>query len=162
MARKLGLSDWAHIAEIIGGVAIIASLVFVGIELRETNEQLMLSSDANADFSNISLTVRIAENPELSELVFRAERQPGSLTELEMWRFENIALPRLAIWENTFDGYQAGNMDEESWLAWDRFFRLRWGLPGYKVVYENFRVGFGPNSDGYFEDVFGLPPKAKE
>lgn len=158
MANKLGLSEWAKIAEIIVGIAIIASLVFVGIELRSASEQIILSSDIDADMSNAELSIRIAENPELSDLMFRGARNPESLNEVEMARFENIALPRLAMWENTFDLYVAGNMSEADWLAWDEFNRLRWDLPGYKAVYARFRVGFGKRSALYFEDLWDLEP----
>jgi len=162
MTSKLGLSDWANIAEIIGGIAIIASLIFVGLELRQTTAQMRLSSDIGADASNISLSVRIAENAELSDIVFRGENDPGSLTDFEMARFENVALPRIAMWENTFDLYEAGNMSETDWKSWDEFNRLRWQKPGYKVVYEKFRAGFGKRSAPYFEALFDLPPLERD
>ncbi|MFK7733163.1 MAG: hypothetical protein AB8B48_16205, partial [Pseudomonadales bacterium] len=37
---KRSLQDWAHLAEIIGGVAIILSLVFVGFQLSENSKQV--------------------------------------------------------------------------------------------------------------------------
>ncbi len=39
------LAEWAQIAEIIGGAAIIASLVFVGIEVRENTLVVRAQSD---------------------------------------------------------------------------------------------------------------------
>jgi len=160
--KKLGLADWAHVAEIFGGVAIIASLIFVGIELRQTTEQLILTSDIDADLANITLSVNIAANDELSDLVYRGERDPQSLTDQEMARFENIAVPRLAIWENTYQLYLFGNLTEADWKGWDAYYRLRWNFPGYAVVYRKFRGGFGNKSVGYFEDVFGLEPVSRD
>lgn len=159
MASKFGLSEWAKVAEIVGGVAIIASLVFVGIELRHTTAQLMLNSDIDADMSNAALSIRIAENEELSALVYRGEREPESLSDEEMERFVNIALPRLGMWENTYDMFFAGNMSQADWDAWDVFFRLRWNRPGYSYVYSKYRAGFGMRSDPYFSEVFGLPER---
>ena len=117
MTTKLGISEWAKIAEIAGGIAIIASLIFVGYELRQASQQLRLSSDIDADMTNAGLSIRIAENPELSDLVYRGEQKPETLSDEQMQRFANIALPRLAMWENTYDSYLLGNVSEEDWLA---------------------------------------------
>ena len=156
MTKKLALSEWAKIAEIVGGIAIIASLIFVGYELRHATQQLQLNSDIDADMTNAGLSIRIAENPELSDLVYRGERQPETLSDEQLDRFVNIALPRLAMWENTYDSYLVGNVSEEDWLAWDTFFQLRWNKPGYKYVYAKYRAGFGKRSSSYFADVFEL------
>jgi hypothetical protein len=156
MTTKLGISEWAKIAEIAGGIAIIASLIFVGYELRQASQQLRLSSDIDADMTNAGLSIRIAESPELSDLVYRGEQKPETLSDEQMHRFANIALPRLAMWENTYDSYLLGNVSEEDWLAWDIFLRLRFNKPGYRYVYEKYRAGFGKRSLNYFAEVFGL------
>ena len=156
MAQKFRLAEWASIAEIIGSIAVVASLIFVGLELRQTSEQLQLISDIEADLSNASLSIRIAESPELSDLIYRGERDPESLSDQELDRFTNIALPRLAIWENTYDSYLIGNLSESDWKAWDTFYRARWNWPGYKYIYLKYQIGFGNRSLEYFADVFQI------
>jgi len=156
MTKKLGLSEWAKIAEIFGGIAIIASLIFVGYELRQTTLQLQLNSDIDADMMNIGLSIRIAENPELSNLVYRGERQPETLSDEQMVRFVIIAMSRLAIWENTYGSYLIGNISEEDWLVWDAFYRLRWNMPGYEYVFTKYRIGFSKQGSSYFAEVFEL------
>ena len=156
MTKKLGLSEWAKIAEIFGGIAIIASLIFVGYELRQTTLQLQLNSDIDADMMNIGLSIRIAENPELSNLVYRGERQPETLSDEQMARFSIIAMSRMAIWENTHGLYLVGNISEENWLVWDAFYRLRWNMPGYEYVYTKNRIAFSKQGSSYFAEVFEL------
>ena len=156
MAQKFRLAEWASIAEIIGSIAVVASLIFVGLELRQASEQLQLISDIEADLSNASLSIRIAESPELSDLIYRGERDPESLSDQELDRFTNIALPRLAIWENTYDSYLIGNLSESDWKAWDTFYRARWNWPGYKYIYLKYQIGFGNRSLEYFADVFQI------
>jgi len=43
------LSEWANVAEIFGGAAIIASLIFVGLEVRENTQVVKLTSDRALD-----------------------------------------------------------------------------------------------------------------
>ena len=40
------LERWALIAEIVGGVAIVLSLIFVGLQVRQSAEQTALNTDA--------------------------------------------------------------------------------------------------------------------
>ncbi len=46
---KLKLSEWASVAEIIGGLAIVASLLFVGLEVRE-NTRVTIFEESNAGY----------------------------------------------------------------------------------------------------------------
>ena len=120
------------------------------------SEQLQLSSDIDTDLSNASLSIRVAENSELSDLIYRGERDPETLSDQELDRFTNIALPRLAMWENTYDSYLLGNLSEADWKAWDKFYRARWNWPGYKYIYLKYQIGFGKRSLEYFAEVFQI------
>lgn len=154
--KNLGLSEWAQIAEIVGSVAVVISLIFVGLEVRNAAEQLEQASDSTADSVNSQMSLMIGSDPELAALVHRGEWEPEALTPEEMFRFENLALPRLAAWENTHAAYLAGEFSESGWQDWDRFFRMRFGRPGYGVVYEKYRFGFDRESRSYFAEVFGM------
>ena len=156
MSRRFQLSDWAQIAEILGAVAVVASLIFVGLEVRHATEQLRLASDVNSDLNNAQLSIHIASNEDLSKLILKAEVDPESLSELELARFINLALPRLALWENTYDGYVVGNMTDSDWREWDIFYRLRWDKPGYEYVYRQFRIGFGKDGQEYFDALWDI------
>ena len=64
---RLRLSEWASIAEVIGAVAVVLSLVYVGLEIndntaevREANRQQLVNRSFNA-------TGRVATSPELAE-----------------------------------------------------------------------------------------------
>ena len=72
MSRRFQLSDWAQIAEILGAVAVVASLIFVGLEVRHATEQLRLASDVNSDLNNAQLSIHIASNEDLSKLILKA------------------------------------------------------------------------------------------
>ncbi len=77
---KLKLSEWANIAEIIGGIAIVASLLFVGLEVRENTRVTILTSDRALDQQNLALNLQITNSPDFAEIVVRAEMNRDTLS----------------------------------------------------------------------------------
>lgn len=71
-------SEWAHAAEIVGGAAIIASLIFVGLEVRENTQVVKLTSDRAIDQQNLALNVSVANNANLADILVRGEKDRGA------------------------------------------------------------------------------------
>ena len=94
------LSEWAQVAEIVGGAAIIASLVFVGIEVRENTFVVRAQSDRAIDQQNVALNIVVAENADFAEILVRGEVDRGSLDPAELARFDNYCLARFGAYEN--------------------------------------------------------------
>jgi hypothetical protein len=42
----LDLKKWALLAEVLGGIAVVISLIFVGLQVQQSNEQAALNTDA--------------------------------------------------------------------------------------------------------------------
>jgi len=75
---KEKLQEYALVAEIIGGVAIVISLVFVGVQVSQTAEETATNTTAIRASAYQELTTQIlninnlrAENPDIAELVFK-------------------------------------------------------------------------------------------
>jgi len=75
---KEKLQEYALVAEIIGGVAIVISLVFVGVQVSQTAEETATNTTAIRASACQELTTQIlninnlrAENPDIAELVFK-------------------------------------------------------------------------------------------
>ena len=86
--KKLSLSEWASIAEVVGAIAVVISLVYVGIqidantaEIRATNRQQLVNRSAEA-------TQNAASNPQLAAaLVKGAEGEPLSAAEFAQYSY---------------------------------------------------------------------------
>jgi hypothetical protein len=77
------LSEWANVAEIIGGAAIIASLIFVGLEVRENTQVIKLTSDRALDQQNLVLNTAVAESHDLAEILVKGESDRDNLSAQE-------------------------------------------------------------------------------
>ena len=86
--RKLDLAEWASIAEVVGAIAVVISLVYVGLqvsantaEIRASNRQQLVNRSADA-------TQTAASNPQLAgALIKAAGGDPLSATEYAQYAY---------------------------------------------------------------------------
>lgn len=103
----------------IGFIAIIASLVFVGIETRNSTKQAYLNTQAleiaayQELMDNIAeMNILIIQDPEVAALMHKVYQTSEELTELEQFRFGRAAFLRFRHGDIAFFQYQRGAIDE--------------------------------------------------
>ncbi len=132
---KLKLSDWASIAEIVGAVAVVFSLVYVGIqisentvEVRETNRQLIGQRSIDA-------TGRIAANPELAAILAKvSEDKPLDTSEQTQYSYFIRSL--LYDIQEAFLLYREDRLNDEYWNTRRAVFATFMRLEPARAVYD--------------------------
>jgi hypothetical protein len=111
---------WKDVLEGIGFVAIIASLIFVGIETRNSTKQAILTTQAleMAAYQDLidnilDMNMVIAQDPDTAALMYKAWRTPEPLTDLEEFRFSRAAFQRLRHGDMAYFQYERGAIDED-------------------------------------------------
>lgn len=126
MKRKQ-LRAWVSLAEIISAVAIVVSLIYVGIEIDRSTSQ----SDSDVYDELLLHTVRrrllIIESAELADIIVRGSANFGDLNEADKLRFLNYSELLFVAWERAWAAYDGGVLTEELWLGWNDFFALKAG-----------------------------------
>ena len=77
------LSEWAHVAEITSAIAVVVSLIYIGLEVSQNTVAVKANThqsmvDYGREQSEILLT-----NETLADLVEKGERNPETLTARE-------------------------------------------------------------------------------
>jgi len=109
------LSDWASIAQIVSAVAIVASLLFVGFQIRQNN----LTLDVNAyqarmqDISNAQMQVALSADLSAIFTKYRSEGLSG-LTETEIFRMRAWYVGQIRRAVGQYYRYQRGFLDRAS------------------------------------------------
>ena len=111
---KLKLSDWASVAEVIGAVAVVISLVYVGIqingntiEIREANRQELINRSFVA-------TGRVVENAEVADILVKvADGEP--LSPQESVQYSYFVRAMLYDVQEAYLLYREGRLDDEYW-----------------------------------------------
>jgi hypothetical protein len=107
-------------AEIVGALAIVVSLIFVGMEIRQTSEETALNTravraSAYQDLVGHVLTLNsdLYNNPQLAELVSRMLNGGEPTSTTEAFQFLQVVNFLLEHGDMAYYQYQIGNMDQE-------------------------------------------------
>ncbi|WP_431161975.1 hypothetical protein [Flagellimonas beolgyonensis] len=77
------LEEYALIAEIISAIAIIISLIFVGVQIKENTKATQASSFHEIAALDINILLNFGSSPELARIITTFRDDPYSLTEEE-------------------------------------------------------------------------------
>jgi len=110
---KLKLSDWASIAEVVSAIAVVISLVYVGIQINENtgetraaNRQLLITRS--------HLGTMAAAGPE-SSAIFAKVTVGTALTPTELAQYGFLMRTVLYDVQEAYLLYREGRLDEEYW-----------------------------------------------
>ena len=117
--RKLiAKSNWKDIAELIGIMAIVASLIALTMELRQTQSALLAETYQSRAFDAIAEQLSIADSEFLMPVL--AETDEGAnyeavaaLNAIDRLRLVSYLRGRMIDWDNEYYQYQKGFLDAD-------------------------------------------------
>ena len=116
---------WARLTEIIGTVAVVLSLVYVGLQVRQNTRAIQTATAQGVNEQHAATIRLIIESPEFADLLVRAERAPASMSAADSLRYDGYLNQRINVYETVYTSWVAGTMEDgmaAGWLA---------GLPGW-------------------------------
>lgn len=119
--------DVGQTIAVLANLGVIAGIVFLGIELRQNNEQMAAQSRYNYYQRRIDFGLTMALNTELREAVGKMRRNE-ELTPLERGRLFDFYLAQFTAWEYEFGEMQRGAISEEEFNS-----------PVKRIFFENFQ-----------------------
>lgn len=143
---RLKLSDWSEIADIVAGVAVVVSLIFVGLQVADNTEALRSQNERALVNALEKLELNRVRDVEFADLMLRAETG-GELSPLDLSRLEALGYLYLDNWEQAFHDQQKGLMDPDIWRALDNWLRGR-----LKFAYFGDIAAAAAESDTYAAD----------
>lgn len=107
------LSDLAHFAEIVGAVAVVISLVYVGIQV---SDSVGASRSASVNDANVALQSwyhEVGSNQQASALFYRALMSPDALPDEEEFQFLMMFHGVFLAFQNSYWLTEEGTLDPE-------------------------------------------------
>jgi hypothetical protein len=115
------LKNWKDLVELVGIAAIVVSLFFVGLELRQNTDAVKASSIDGLSSLSQEFYLLMASDPELTR-IFRDGRQDmGQLGENDLARFFWIERSRVVRLQTAFLQWQRGTLGDQDWLFYRSF-----------------------------------------
>ena len=122
----MGLESWAYLAEIVGGVAVVASLIYVGIQIRDSNRVNRANARHQLSEFVLQLSMFRAEHADrYAAIQEKAELGPGD-EEFRWWTHMMLMLHA----ETYYHQYVLGLMDEGHWAGYSRYIEGQSTSPG--------------------------------
>ena len=118
--RKLQISEWGSIAEVVTAIAVVISLIYVGLEVhRNTVTQVQASTQALITDINRTYEI-VAENSELSCIYLRGLADFSSLSNREKIRLSAYFMMAMRSLEDLHAQWLEGLVDARIWTGFDR------------------------------------------
>lgn len=119
--RKLSLSEWASLAEIIGGFAVVVSLILVVFSV-DRNTAAISAQVSDASYEAIQeVSFNLLNNPELFDITLRASASLENLDEKELEKYKVWLVINLNVWERYYVWELSGLMDLTD-PGWNTYF----------------------------------------
>jgi len=125
----------AAIAEIAGAIAVVTTLVYFVMQIRQYTTGLR-SATFHATMQEFN-QINVAQlDPALADLFDRGMADPGSLSSTEAYQFGWIMRVYVNIWENMYQQYLQGACSESYWLPYARQAKGVFATPGGRIYRE--------------------------
>jgi hypothetical protein len=117
---KLTLGNLAHLAEIIGAVAIVISLIYVGQELNANTAAVQASSLQAVTNASSASMLAVVENEDFARIRVQAMRDPSQLSETEQLRWFLYQRQMWLHFQNVWQQWELGTLDNGIWEGYER------------------------------------------
>ena len=107
------------LAEIIGVITVVGSLIFVGFQMRQNTKALNMNSNHGIQEAFRDAVCRLAENDTLSSIFHSAISDPESITGIEKYRFALYLQSALQVYADAFYQNRIGTLDAFAWESID-------------------------------------------
>lgn len=118
--KNVSLEQVSYFAEILGVGLVVASLIYVGKQLRQTTDAMRMTAAANYVSLQERLCGEVANNRELAEYWYKGIADFDSLDEIDRQRLILFEWRAITGWNQLFQMRQDGLMPDSQWneLLW--------------------------------------------
>jgi len=131
--------DWTAIGaigEVLGAAAVVASLLYVGRQVKQNALALGAEAQRNAIGSFREISFEVVRDPTLMDINFRGSSNLANLDEGERLRFFYLTYNFLKAGEQVHYLYTNGELDEDTWSGLRTVFHSYASSPGVQAYWE--------------------------
>ena len=153
--QKHTLEYWALIAEIAGAIAIVVSVIYLGVQIRGNTRVLRSQAHYNAlSLSQRPFELAIADQ-NLADLIETGYVSPEKMTEGQWFRCGNYLFMEFNSWEYLYYQNKDGSIPTQRLVGADAFFKeLVRTKPGLKRFWSEYQHAFDEPFRSYATNEF--------
>ena len=145
----MSLTTFVQIAELVSAAGVIASLIYLAIQIRR-NESTTRAATTQ-DLLSKSIDMILSQDVD-SPLIKSSCNQ--TLTELEKARLEQLYFARLSHFNDAYHQNKVGKLDSEIWDMYDaRTRRNIKQIPNFDQWWDKFHMNFTSSFRAYVQEI---------
>lgn len=129
------IQDWGAIGEMIGGIAIIVSLLYVAVEIRHNTRATRAATRQAFVDSHGEVAFRIISG-DMRSVFWRGMGGLSNLDEAERVAFVLIALQICRLWETYYYQRKEGFFEHAMWDGFAAQVRDMFSYPGFREMWQ--------------------------
>lgn len=100
-------------SEVLGSLAVLLGLIFVGLELRNTTAAMQSATLQSVMDKSIEYVNMMASDPELTEVWMKASNDPASLNDVERAQWQFLLRGQWFRFQTAFLHWQRGTLSDD-------------------------------------------------
>lgn len=148
----MNLSDLANIGQVIGAIAVVISLIYVALQIRQNTNAVRAATAQSVHEHFANWYNSFACDESLPHIALRGLKDYGSLSETDKARFVATFMAFLSYSQNAFLKWRQGLLDPSLWLGWEQVIMNLVCSPGGKGLWKERSYLFGEEFRRYVEE----------
>lgn len=140
------------VAQLIAAIGVIASLFYLGVQIRQNTKSMRAVVVDSLAHSLIDLLAPQASNIEFTRSFSRVIKDWNGASEEDRMRTVGVLLATFKLFENAWFQRRQGTLDAQQWEGWDAYARMYFHLPGVKTWWLLRRATFAAGFREYVEN----------
>jgi hypothetical protein len=158
------LEQWSSLSQVVAAAGVLASLVFVGFQIRQNTLAMIAQSQQHIATSWFTVGQLIADHAAAFGAGLKSNHSAfANLKDEGRLRFVSIIFPLFKHYENIFLKFTSGRVDEGVWGAWSFHMKVYFHQPGVQAWWKIREEAFAPSFPAFLEssEAPAVPSPAK-
>ncbi len=148
----MSIPELASIISIISGIAVLFSLVFLALQIRQANRNQKSLMQQGRTNRTVEIMLRMTDR-HVGQTIEVAHTNCATMNPAQIWCFYGFAGAMFWTYEDSFLQLQANAIDAASWQSDETTLRRLLAFPAYRVAWKMARDSMGPKFRDYIDFV---------
>jgi hypothetical protein len=149
---NMSLSDVAALAGVVSSLAVLVSLVYLALQIRQAAHNQRAETQASVTARRVDFLMRIAE-PGMAEVAMLGAAGDPVATPLQSFQYISQMQAALTNWEDEFFQHRNGMLDERRYRLQLAVNRDIFALPGARAVWRLSKTNFDPDFVAHMDAI---------
>ncbi len=132
----MNIQDFGAIGEVVGGIAVVATLIYLSIQLKQASTAIRISTAETGTTHNASVYREIVANQELADLMIRGGSDFESLSDGEYLRYALAVNMQMRFFEHQYHLNSQDALPSGFWDGMVNAIAETLSSPGSQIVWQ--------------------------